>query len=504
MAIKTNKELLKLDKIVARNTQILWLEQDILVPDSKPDVMKIVQVEAVPYIANTDVYDGGIRVSGEITYYIIYRSMDEDKTRGITATYPFTQSINVPEVKKNMIESVKAAVRNIVYSLPNERKIGIKIEMVYKYTVKENMDVSVITGMEGEEDIESKKVSDTFYNVIDAKDEIIDTTEDIIMSDSTPKIGEILRVGAGITNTDYKVSYNKILVKGDISLEIMYVEQDTKNVFTYTTEVPFAGMIEFENIKEEYKWDIKYALRNLELTLNENNILNAKAEINVNVVLYEEKEITYIKDFYSTKNNLKYDAKDVVIVKNKDIVNKTITLKENVGTTDIKNKVTTTTISTEQLNTKVVGENLYVDGVVKVGVTFVNQETGILENKTYDLLTDTTVPLGKDVKEENVEVTIKVISKAVSNVNGNVEANVNLEFIVAVENIDKVVLIEEITDEDVNEDNLNSMYVYIIKKGDTLWDIAKKYKTTVDKIANINNITDENKLDIGQKILIVR
>ncbi|MBR6613779.1 MAG: DUF3794 domain-containing protein [Clostridia bacterium] len=504
MAIKTDKELLKLDKIIARNTQILWLEQDLLVPDSKPDVMKIVQVEAVPYIANTDVYDGGIRVSGEITYYIIYRSMDEDKTRGITATYPFTQSINVPEVKKNMKENVRIAVRNIVYSLPNERKIGIKLELVYKYVVKENTDVSIITGMEGEDDIESKNVSDTFYNVIDVKDEIIDTNEDIIMSDSTPKIGEILRVGAGITNTDYKVSYNKILVKGDISLEVMYVEQDTNNVFTYTTEVPFAGMIEFENIKEEYKWDIKYALRNLELTLNENNILNAKAEINVNVVLYEEKEITYIKDFYSTKSNLKYDAKDVVIVKNKDIMNKTIAIKENVGVTDIKNKVATTTVSTEQLNAKVVGENLYVDGVVKLGATFVNQDTGVLENKTYDLLVDTTIPLGKDVKNENVDVTINVISKAATNINGNVEANINLEFVVTVENVDKVILIDEITDEDVKDDALNSMYVYIIKKGDTLWDIAKKYKTTVDKIANTNNITDENKLDIGQKILIIR
>ncbi len=504
MAIKTDKELLKLDKIITRNTQILWLEQDILVPDSKPDVMKIVQVEAVPYIANTDIYDGGIKVSGEITYYIIYRSMDENKTRGITATYPFTQNINAPEVKKNMRENVKIAVRNIVYSLPNERKIGIKIELVYKYVVRENTDVSIITGMEGDEDIESKKVSDTFYNVIDVKDEIIDTSEDIIMSDSTPKIGEILRVGAGITNTDYKVSYNKILVKGDISLEVMYVEQDTNNVFTYTTEVPFAGMIEFENIKEEYKWDIKYALRNLELTLNENNILNAKAEINVNVVLYEEKEITYIKDFYSTKSDLKYDAKDVVIVKNKDVINKTINIKEGVGVTDVKNKVTATTVSTEQLNTKVVGENLYVDGVVKLGVTFVNQDTGTLENKTYDLLVDTTVPLGKDVKDENVDVAIKVTSRAATNINGNVETNINLEFIVAVENIDKVILIDEITDEDVNGDTLNNMYVYIIKKGDTLWDIAKKYKTTVGKIANTNNIADENKLDIGQKILIIR
>lgn len=427
-----------------------------------------------------------------------------DKTRGITMTYPFTQSINIPEVKKNMKDNVQVSVRNIVYSLPNERKISIKTELVYKYAVKENAEVDILIDMEGENDIESKKIQDTFYSVIDTKQEIIDTNEDIIMSDSTPKIGEILRVGAGITNTDYKLSYNKILVKGDISLEVMYVEKDTDNIFTYTTEVPFAGMIEFESIKEEYKLDIKYSLRNLELIVNDNNMLNAKAEVNVDAVLYEEKEITYIKDFYSTKNNLKYDAKDVVVVKNKERIVKNINAKDNIGVTDSKNKVGSVVVSTEHLNTKVVGENLYVDGPIKLNVTFINQDTGVVEGKSFELLVDTSIPLGKDVKDNEIEVDIKAVSKAVSNINGNVEANVNIEFVIEIENIDKVVLIDEITDEDIMDNELSSMYVYIIKKGDTLWDIAKKYKTTVDKIANTNNITDPNKLDIGEKILIIR
>ena len=504
MSIKTNKEMLKLDKTIARNTQVLWLEQDVLVPDSKPDVMKVVQVETVPYISNTDVLDGAIRVSGEITYYIIYRSMDMDKTKGITVTYPFTQNIKVTEAKKNMNGRVNVAVRNVMYSLPNERKISIKTELVYKYVLKDNENVDVIVDIEENEDIESKKLSDTFYNVIDVKEEILDTNEDVMLPESTPKIGEILRVGAGITNTEYKLSYNKVLVKGEINLEVMYVEKDTDNIFTYTTAVPIAGMIEFAGIKEEYKLDLKYALRNLELILKENNTINVKAEVSVDVVLYEEKELTYIKDFYSTKNNLKYDAKDVVVVKNKEKIVKNLNIKENVGTTDLKNKVTNVNVSKESLNTKAVGENIHVDGVVKFNVMFVNQDSGMVESKNYEILVDTTIPIGRAVKDSDVEVDINILSKAVTNINGNVDANANLEFAIEVENIDKVVLIEEITEEDIGNNELNNMYVYIIKKGDTLWDIAKKYKTTVDKIANTNNIIDPNKLDIGQKILIVR
>ena len=96
MAVKLDKQTMSLDKVISRDTQMVWVEQDVLVPDTKPDVMKIIEVEAIPYISTTEVVDGGIRVSGEITYYIIYRSMEQDKTKGITMTYPYTQNLNVP------------------------------------------------------------------------------------------------------------------------------------------------------------------------------------------------------------------------------------------------------------------------------------------------------------------------------------------------------------------------------------------------------------------------
>ena len=41
--------------------------------------------------------------------------------------------------------------------------------------------------------------------------------------------------------------------------------------------------------------------------------------------------------------------------------------------------------------------------------------------------------------------------------------------------------------------------VYIVKKGDTLYSIAKKYNTTVNELVNINNLTSTN-LSIGQQI----
>lgn len=49
--------------------------------------------------------------------------------------------------------------------------------------------------------------------------------------------------------------------------------------------------------------------------------------------------------------------------------------------------------------------------------------------------------------------------------------------------------------------NPSNMFIYTVKKGDSLYSIAKKYNTTVNKIIDINNLNNVN-LSIGQELRI--
>ena len=68
-------------------------------------------------------------------------------------------------------------------------------------------------------------------------------------------------------------------------------------------------------------------------------------------------------------------------------------------------------------------------------------------------------------------------------------------------NINSIENIEELP---INLKDISSINIYIVKPGDSIWKIAKKYKTSMENIIKINKLENPDIIDIGQKILIIR
>jgi len=66
------------------------------------------------------------------------------------------------------------------------------------------------------------------------------------------------------------------------------------------------------------------------------------------------------------------------------------------------------------------------------------------------------------------------------------------------------ILNESLNPEDTNsiESELNKTKIHLVKEGDTLSSIAKKYFTNIKSIIETNNLSDENFIYIGQKLNI--
>ena len=367
--------------------------------------------------------------------------------------------------------------------------------------------IEIINEITSEKDIEIFKTQDNYRNVMAVKQDVISINEELMLPQETIPIAEILRVGADITNTDYKISYNKILLKGEIKLQIFYLKNiDTSELGVYNTQIPFAGMLEFDNIQDNSKFDITYRLQNIQLQLSgiDSNTVTLTADVAARAIMYEMKDVEHIVDFYSTEEDYEYISQDVIAIKDIECLEHILNLKDTVGAIESDNKIVDYSIQTEGLNFKVVGQNLNVSGSIKIPVTFVNQTSNMLDGKTYELDVDTNIAMGREIDEKSADINSKILSASIMQAGSNVEANISMQIIVCASNLTNIFQIGDIIEGKNTAKDLDNMYVYIVKKGDTLWSIAKRYKTTVAKIANTNNIVDENRLNIGQKLLLIR
>jgi LysM repeat protein len=83
-----------------------------------------------------------------------------------------------------------------------------------------------------------------------------------------------------------------------------------------------------------------------------------------------------------------------------------------------------------------------------------------------------------------------------------VSCNIDLMFDVALQANANIDIIYDISETELEDMQDYSIVIYIVKKGDTLWQIAKRFRSTVDDIARVNGIENPDTIMEGEKLYI--
>ena len=103
MVLDTIKEKICVNKIVATKKEVIFVEGDMIVPDSKPDILNTICTSGVVCIYKKDILEGRVKLEGGINTYIMYMADDSnDKVRGLTTNLDFIESITVPNCRENI------------------------------------------------------------------------------------------------------------------------------------------------------------------------------------------------------------------------------------------------------------------------------------------------------------------------------------------------------------------------------------------------------------------
>ncbi len=502
MLLETEKERVCINQIVGQKKQEIEAEGDVIVNDVKPDILSIISAEGIPCVYKKEVMEGKIRLDGSVNTYIIYLADDETQNvRSLNTVLDFTKVIDIEGCMPEMISKEDITINNIDCKILNSRKINVKVSLNVNSKVYSNDNLEIISKINNLEDIQVLN-SNAEVNSLIGNGSTRVYAKDTISIDAADELAEIMRANIKIVNKDLKLSYNKILAKADADVSILYLTEDGR-IGNLNTQIPVMGFIDIENISDNSICDLDYQIKNLLIKPNNGDMhsIYIEAEIEIVCFAYETKSINLIDDLYSVSSELNFTQKEIVTMSGKRKLREICNITEQINIPEMEgNQIYNINTVPNILNTTLRKGKVIYEGEVNIELLYemnnsVNSKILKMPFK-FETMSD-------EIDENSTLDTQIEVKKDDFIVNGgNVNANIELEFNINISKSQRLNIINEISEEELKDNNIYSMVIYFVKQGDTIWKIAKKFKSTTEDIIRVNNIEDVNKINVGQQLYI--
>jgi LysM repeat protein len=297
---------------------------------------------------------------------------------------------------------------------------------------------------------------------------------------------------------------DRIITSAEVNYNLIYSGGNA--VHSKKGTIPFNHFIDMPGAHKELSGEVEFQVVEgsyevMGNDLGERKIIDLEVKIKVLGKAYEDNQRELIIDAYSTKENIHLEREELSIKENlKDISH---TQKLNIEVPEIYAKDIIEVLGTANImENKYVDDNIVVDGYLTVEVLYIDRLTNELGSFKDDF------PFRSEIDEKlsydtnfDVEVKLDSISGFARKDNLDIEGSILVKLLLSKNR--KVYAIKEVkeTGELINKKSKPSITIYIVQKEDVLWDIAKRYNTTIDEIVTSNNLPSRV-VAPGDKIII--
>lgn len=502
--IEAQKENLNINKLVAERKEIIMVEGDMIVPDSKPDILNTICTSGVVSIYKKETQEDKVRLDGSINTYIIYMpDGTEEQVRGLNTSIDFSENINVSNCSEGMNIISETKIKTIEAKVLNGRKINIKATLEINLKVYNQDSVEIINEIQNANNIQILK-EELKVNSLLGQGETKIYAKDNISIDNMDNLAEILKAQICLVEKDVKISYNKVLTKSEAEIKIMYLTEDNR-LGNITYKIPVVGFIDIPDITEENLCDVNYEIRNIIIKPNaqEEHSIYVEIEIGVICQVYEEKQINLIQDMYSITEKLDFEKKQIMTMTDKQCIKNIKQIREKINLKDIEGlNLIDVDINSNILNDNKINTKILYEAELTMKFIFENSRSQIIikeaqipfEFTIENLQNGEFLNASNDIEMKNKDFIVQD--------DGDITCNIDLQIDTSLYRNASINAIDSIQENGEREEQDYSIIIYIVKKGDTLWNIAKEFGSTVDGIARVNGIENPNQIFPGQKLYI--
>ena len=313
-----------------------------------------------------------------------------------------------------------------------------------------------------------------------------------MLEESNLPICEILKTKLNIINCGYKISYNKILVKADLSINIVYVaDNDAMSLERFNTLIPIAGFIDLNGISDKDLISIDTTLNSAYIKpiyqdLKANGI-NIEVLIDICAKAYSEKTLEVLSDLYNPVYEMNIENKNIILKQNIDVKCEELDLSQVLTIPELSSATLLDVTVIPNINEmKKNGGRVTIEGNANLEILYYDREKKKIDIKKIEL------PYQKsfDSSCEDINILVANLEYTLRD-NGQLDLKLMLKIVCEDVNNVSLNLITKIEQTEIRNVPVASLVIYYVQPGDSLWNIAKKFKTTVELIKDSNNLKDD-------------
>ena len=466
----------------------ITFDEDFNVPDAKPDVGRLIQYKGRISMDDVHLADGKGILRGDLQVDILYVGEENGIISSITAKLPFEETLNLKDIVNGDKLCLKWEIEDLTIRLIHSRKLNIKALVTFYGAVDETEQVRLPVALDAT-DISVRKKTVRFLGLTVHKKDTLRVKDEYTIASNRPDISGLIWYTMDIRGLDLKPEENIVKARGELTVFVLYESEDTETPVQWLEySLPFSGEVECPDCTEELIPDIEVSVMHQSLEVKpdadgEERILVSDVVLELDMKFFREEEYSLVTDVYTPLRECVPEEK-------------ILQLCHSQGKVKID-------------KTRIVENGVQADGVIMLKILYIIGNDSMPFYSMEAMIPFSHVVEARGIRPDSsyrLKAELEQLSVAMADGNEiEIRASVGLNLLAVIR--EPVFIIDKVEEKPLDMKKIQAMpgiLIYMVKPGDELWDIARKYHTSIEEICTLNGLKENQEPSPGTPLLVVK
>ena len=300
-------------KIKARAFAQITLDDDYIVRDNKPDVIRVIYTHGDILLEDTKVGNKNVWITGKLRFHTLYQSDDENRRlESVSGEIPFQEKLVMDELEDGDEVSVDVQIEDLAVGIINSRKLVVRAVLNMSAKSLEDGTDIITYVVPQDKDYEQKTTEMPMMTLVEDRKDMVRMQKELLLPNSRSNIASVLFYQVDFRNEEIILEEEKALLQMDAQVVVLYRGESSGDYECFETTVPLSGTVELPRINgDEIFWG---KMTPVEIVVEprgdydgEARMLGLEITMAVELQVYQEDVQEILLDAYSLEHELQVE-----------------------------------------------------------------------------------------------------------------------------------------------------------------------------------------------------